>query len=114
MCDKCKVGPGRFEGGSALTALAYSSMLNGGADFTEYDAFDHGADFFKAPFGFDADAVNVEFAQSVGFCKACIAEALENDSFGLSVYQDDNGFIYCNTYATEDEYDTAIADFAAA
>jgi len=106
MCE-CKRYPGKFEGEGALTALAYSSMMNGGADETEYDG-DTPTDFFRAPFNFDADEENLVFAREEGFCEACIAEALQSEADGLALWTDSQGFVYLAEFATEQEYLDAI------
>ena len=99
----CDVGPGKFEGEGAITALAYSSMLNGGSDL------DLGpVSFFKAPLNFDADSANLEFAQEQGYCGECIKEALEATIAGLSLYEDSNGFVYTSEFETEEDYNTAV------
>lgn len=66
----CHVGPGKFEGESALAALAYESMMLGGADVTTYEGEDGPAtDWFRAPLGFDADEETVQGARDAGFCE---------------------------------------------
>ena len=103
MCT-CKVGPGKFEGESALTFLAYQSMLLGCSDET------HGStDFFKGPLNFDADRETVDAARSYGYCEACIAEALAENPYGMSIMEDSQGFVYGDVYETQAEYEDAIA-----
>ena len=108
MCE-CMVGPGKFEGEGALTALAYSSMLSGGSDLTEYEPDETTVEFFKAPFNFDADEENVSFAREQGLCDDCIREALDDESFGLALWEDSQGFVYVQTFDDESEWNDAIA-----
>ena len=100
MACTCNVGPGKFEGESCLTFMAYQQMLLGAADITigRYD-------FFKAPFNFDADQCVVKAARAYGYCDECIAA--RSAAAGLVISEDDQGFVYCTAYATEAEYDTA-------
>ena len=105
MCE-CKVGPGKFEGESALTFLAWQSMLNGGSDATT--GGDEGTtEWFRAPFGF-GDPEAVKAALDYGYCEACVREALESDAMGLSLWVGDTGFVYRNTYATATEFVKAL------
>jgi len=106
-CSRCTVGPGKFEGESALAYFAYLSGLHGDADTTTY-AHEVPKDWFRRPFNFDAEAEHVVQAQSYGYCSDCVKEALEDESFGLSLYEDSNGFVYLTRYATEAEYDKAL------
>jgi hypothetical protein len=103
MCE-CKVGPGKFEGESALTFLAYQSMLLGCSDES------HGsADFFKGPLDFDADAEMVAVARDYGYCEPCIEGALAERPYGMSIWESDQGFVYGTTYDDAKAYDKAVA-----
>ena len=104
----CQVGPGKFEGESALAYLAYLSALHGDADTSTYHG-DTVVDWFRSPFNFDAEREAVFSCQAYGFCEPCVKQALEDESFGLSLRQDNNGFVYLTRYATEKEYDEALA-----
>jgi hypothetical protein len=108
----CKVGPGKFEGEPPLTFLAYHAMLHGDVDsITDHD-FGHYVtvhDWFRRPFNFDADPDALVRATAYGYCEPCLKAACEDEeSFGLELYEDDNGFVYLNRYATEVEYDAAL------
>ena len=103
MCE-CKVGPGKFEGESALTFLAYQSMLLGCSDMSIGTV-----DFFKGPLNFDADAEMVSAARAYGYCESCIAEALAERPYGMSIGEDSQGFVWGATYDTAKEYDEAVA-----
>lgn len=107
MCD-CKVGPGKFEGESALTFLAYQSGLLGCSDATTYDG-DRAVDWFRAPFNFDADHQTVNEARAYGYCEPCIEAALRDESKGLSLREDSQGFVYGTTFATAAAFDRALA-----
>jgi hypothetical protein len=107
MCD-CKVGPGKFEGESALTFIGWQSALMGLADVAT--GVDETVDWFRAPFNFDADVETVKAARDYGYCEDCIREALADDSAGLSLWESSAGFVYGTTYATRDEFDKALAD----
>src|SRR3990167_5571871 len=106
MCE-CKVGPGKFEAESALTFLAWESMLNGGGGTTTGDD-GNVVEWFLSPFNFGADPEAVEEARDYGYCEACIAEALADDSAGLSLWVSSQGFVYGTTYATREEFDKAL------
>ena len=103
MCE-CKVGPGKFEGESALTFLAYQSMLNGFSDESI-----GAVDFFKAPLGFDADPEAIKAAREYGYCEACIAEALAERPYGMAISEDSQGFVWGELYATAKAYDKAVS-----
>ena len=105
MACKCEVGPGKFEGEGALTFMAYQQMCLGNVDENvgRYD-------FFKAPFNFDADREVTKAAKEYGYCDECIEEASgHGKAYGLAIYESDQGFIYCETFETEKDYDKAIA-----
>lgn len=99
----CQVGPGKFEGESVLTFMAYQQMCLGNVDESvgRYD-------FFKAPFMFDADASVVDAALEHGYCQACIDAHDDRTLYGLAIFEDDNGFVYCDTFATEADYDAGL------
>ena len=100
MCE-CQVGPGKFEGESALTFLAYHAMTLGCSDETV-----GAVDFFKAPLDFDPYAPE---ARDYGYCEPCIAEALAERPYGMSIGEDSQGFVWGATYATTKAYDKAVA-----
>jgi hypothetical protein len=102
MCE-CKVGPGKFESESALTFLAYQSMLMGGGDESI-----GAVEFFKGPLDFDADAETVEAARDYGYCEPCIAEALAERPYGMSISEDSQGFVWGTTYDSAKAYDAAV------
>lgn len=97
----CQVGPGKFEGESVLTFLAYQHLGNVDESIGRYN-------FFKAPFLFDADASVVEAALAYGYCQACIDAHDDHTLYGLAIFEDDSGFVYCDTFATAAEYDTGL------
>jgi hypothetical protein len=103
-CD-CKVGTGKFMGEGPLAFMAFQHVMLGGADDTTFDEEDQdlATDWFKAPFNFDTDGADV-LAKKYGYCDGCIAEALANESYGLSLFEDSYGFVYLAQYATEEEY----------
>ena len=104
MICTCKVGPGKFEGESALTFLAYQSMLLGCSDET------HGStDFFKGPLNFDADQETVDAARSYGYCDECIESALSERPYGMAIWESNDGFVCGVTYETQSEYEEAVA-----
>jgi len=97
----CKVGPGKFEGEPAMAYLAWESVLNGGGESVgPYE-------FFKRPYGFD-DPEAVQAALDYGYCAACIADYDDDESYGLVVWESDQGFVYLATYATEKRYLKAL------
>ena len=108
MC-KCDVGPGKFEGEGVLTFLGWQSVING---FTDETTGSEGnlVEWIQAPFGFGADSEVLQFARAYGYCEACIAEALADDSAGLSLWESSNGFVYGTTYATHEKFSEALAE----
>jgi hypothetical protein len=66
-------------------------------------------DFFKGPLNFDADAETVAAARAYGYCEPCIAEALAERPYGMSIGEDSQGFVWGATYATTKAYDKAVA-----
>jgi len=103
MACTCQVRPGKFEGESALTFLAYQSMLLGCSDLTAGSV-----DFFKAPLNFDADQETVKAAREYGYCEACISEALEERPYGMSICESSDGFVYGSTYDNAEDYNEAV------
>lgn len=99
MCN-CHVGPGKFEGESALTFLAYQHI--GNADETT-----GATDWFRRPFNFDTDGA-VENALAYGYCRQCVDEALADDSYGLSLVEDEQGFVWLTYYETSGDLDAAL------
>lgn len=97
--------PGKFEGEPALAALAYWHMLNGGADEST-----NLVDWFRSPFNFDADPEALTFAAEQGYTEGEIAEALADTSYGLSISEDEQGFVWLVTYETKDDYDKEFAN----
>jgi hypothetical protein len=105
----CNVGPGKFEGESALTFLAYQSMLLGCSDVST-GTEEHLIDWFKGPLNFDADHETVEAAEAYGYCAACIEEAINERPYGMSLRERSDGFVYGTVYETQAEYDAAFAE----
>ena len=103
----CQVGPGKFEGESALTYLAYYHVLHGDSDTSTFDG-GNATDWFRRPFNFDAEAEAVPATKAYGYCDRCIKEALEDESFGLSVRTSPDGFVSLARYLTEKQYDAAL------
>lgn len=99
MCN-CNIGPGKFEGEPALTFLAYHEGFG--------DASTEQTEWFRGPFTFSPQ--DLKAALEYGYCDACIIEALTNESYGLSVYESDQGFVYLTCYGTSDDFDTALAE----
>jgi hypothetical protein len=97
----CNVGPGKFEGESCMTFMAYQQMCLGNSDLSvgRYD-------FFKAPFLFDADQEVVKAAKGYGYCEACIEE--RSESYGYVIWESAQGFAYGRDLVTKDEYEGAI------
>ena len=110
MCT-CKVGPGKFEGERALIYIAWQSAMLGTSDATTGDSeWGTLTDWMFAPFHFDADPETVQAAREYGYCEACIAEALADESAGLALWESEQGFVYGAAYATREEFDKALAD----
>lgn len=108
MCaNNCKPGPGKFEGESALTVMAYAQMClgNGDASAGRYE-------FFRSPLNFTADAEAVSAAHSAGFCDQCIEEAEDygRTLYGVAVWDSDQGFAMLREFGSEAEYDAALRD----
>ena len=106
MSCTCHVGPGKFEGEPALAFLAYHAAAF--SDETTYRA-GTSTDWFRSPFNLDTVLEDtVQLAQAYGYCSDCVQSALEDDSYGLSLYEDLNGFVYLTRYKTEIEFDRAL------
>lgn len=103
---RCKPGPGKFEGESALAVMAYESANLGCAD----DDF-NGLSWFKAPLNFDADTECVDAAKREGFCDACIADAIDHarELAGYLLHEDGNGFAYGTEFESADDYEAHYA-----
>jgi hypothetical protein len=97
----CRVGPGKFEGEPALAFLAYQNAE--GADATTGVR-----DWFRRPFDFDTDGA-VARAVEYGYCRPCVDESLLDDSYGLSLVEDEQGFVWLDRYPTAGEFDAALA-----
>lgn len=98
-CTKCNVGPGKFEGEPTITFLAHQCAMEGMSDESVGSA-----DFFVAPFNFDADTMIIDMAREYGYCDDCIGEAMTDGSYGLQTWVDSHGFVYSETYTNKDEY----------
>jgi len=107
MCE-CKVGPGKFEGEDVVAFLAYQQMLNGCVDSTTGPESGE-TDWFRAPLNFDADAGVVDAALAYGYCQECI-ESHNDIRGGVSLWESNQGFVYCTTYDTREEYDRALSE----
>jgi len=97
----CKVGPGKFEGEPALAFLAYQHV--GNADTTTGVR-----DWFRRPLNFDTDGAD-QRALDYGYCQECVNEALADGSYGLSLVEDEQGFVWLDTYDTAEEFDAALS-----
>ena len=108
MCD-CKVGPGKFEGESALTFLAWDSTMEGSSDETTGSDGDF-TDWLRGPgpFGFSEDSANA--ARRYGYCESCIREALESTAAGIAVWESDQGFVSGREFATVEEFEASFAE----
>lgn len=109
MSCACKVGPGKFEGEPALTFMAHAVMLEGFSDATTGEDGDT-IDWFRAPLGFDADADLSHAARAHGYCQECIEHYADDVNGGVAIWEDSNGFVYCKTFATVEEFDAALAE----
>src|SRR5262245_35398130 len=105
MTCTCHVGPGKFEGESALTFMAYQQAMLGNSDMSvgRYD-------FFKAPFMFDADQSVIREAKDYGYCDECIEKHDDHSHYGMVISQDDRGFVWRTVYDTQAEYDAAVTE----
>ena len=85
MCT-IKQLPGKFEGETCITHLAYEWMMNGAQDDTEWDEMDLPTEIFNGPFD------NLSHCDTGMLCLECHNELLSAKSVAL--WQDDNGFAY--------------------
>ena len=104
--------PGKFEGETALTVLAYHAANEGRADY------DFGAEcFFDPPLDFDSEDAK-RFARIHGYTDeeihAALAEAKE--LCGFSFYETEQGFVYGKRYESPgnlcNALDEAEAEYA--
>lgn len=99
MCE-CKVGPGKFEGEPALAYLLCTGVFA--------DESTDQIDWYRGPFLASDDARTA--AGAYGYCQGCIAAAQADTSYGASLYESDQGFVYLVTYPTALEYAAALAE----
>lgn len=89
MCN-LKSNPGKFEGESCITYLAYGWMLNSLQDDTEYSdddnlLYDNPVEVFNGPF-------NLSHEESGILCIECANDILQAEH--IKFWQDDQGFAY--------------------
>lgn len=110
MCD-CKVGPGKFEGESAETAMLWEWSMEGFGEI-------HGPEGCTFDY-FDGEVLvgseDREAAVSAGFCVECIDAATKRlrECKGAVVGQTEQGFIWSRIADTDDEHVKMLADIAA-
>jgi hypothetical protein len=71
------------------------------------DATTGGVGWFRAPFGFDADLAR-EHALGYGYCTECVDSAFKDPAAGLSLVEDEQGFVWLTRYAVAEEFDRAL------
>lgn len=96
----CDVGPGKFEGESVETFLAWDA-IGGGASDEDIGRYS----FVKFPLTIDKDEVAA--AKAYGYCDDCLIDAAENPAFGMVLWETDQGFVGSVIYDTEAAYDEA-------
>ncbi len=107
MCN-CNVGPGKFEGEGAVAYMAWEQLMLGNTDASTGGESNE-TNWFRAPLNFDADQSVVRDALEYGYCNECIEGHADDIAGGVSLYEDGQGFVYCKTYATREEFDAALA-----
>ncbi len=107
MCD-CQVGLGKFEGEPALTFLAYEASMDGSDEITGDGELGTVTSWIRGPF-IDFDAYR-DSASAYGYCDACIDGALTDKSYGISLWESEQGFVQGTTYASKEEFDKALGD----
>lgn len=103
----CNPGPGKFEGESAITYLAWCAVLDGGGELTTGGEGGDGplTDWFGT---FTAPDIAEEWKQSAedyGFCRPCVEAA--SAPYGLAVWEDSQGFVGCAVFESQEEHDKA-------
>ena len=98
---KCTYGPGKFEGETPLTWLAWQAIMNGGGDddIGRYT-------FLRAPF----DGL-LDFATpDAPFCPECCKQDVEaaKDVAGIVICERDDGFVCGEWLNTTGEYWRAV------
>ena len=107
MCD-CKVGPGKFEGEGAVTFMAWERAMLGNSDCTTYEAYP--TDWLRSPLNLSADQSVVEAARAYGYCAPCVESAGQDIHGGVAVWEDSQGFVYCQTFDTREAFDKALSE----
>ena len=109
MCD-CKVGPGKFEGEGAVTFMAWQQVMLGNSDCTTYDDAEQPTDWLRSPLNLDADQSVVKDALAYGYCAPCVEAAGQDIGGGVAVWEDSQGFVYCETFDTREAFDKALSE----
>ena len=107
MCE-CKIGPGKFEGESALTFMAWEQTMLG-ADATT-DSEGSLIEWLRSPLNLDADDSVVKAALAYGYCRTCVDEAGQDIGGGVAVWEDSQGFVYSATFDTHEAFDSALTE----
>ena len=112
-CAICKRQPGKFEGSNgALEYFFYDAMLNGGGDDTTGGENESPITEWLQIQNHDiADLRSMHARDTDGwhFCQEhCRQAALElKDAYGVSIFEDSNGFVHVSVYDHEHTYDSA-------
>lgn len=114
MGCSCEIGPGKFEGESALTYLLWQHVMTGGGDYTTGgdEVGSPAVDWFRAPLAFDADAISSVL--DIGYCQECVKKAGKGVGGGAAVWEDSQGFVNSITYPTQEEFERALNQAEAA
>lgn len=111
MACKCDIGPGKFEGESALTFMAFEQAMLGNSDISTGDG-ESGSlvDWLRVPLNLDADQSVIRAALDYGYCQECIDDAGSDIRGGIAVWEDSQGFVYSREFATREEFESALAE----
>lgn len=84
--------------------MAWEQVLLGNSDTTT-GADDSPVEWLRSPLNLDADQEVVKAALAYG-----VSEAGTDIAGGVAVWEDGQGFVYCETYQTRAEFDKALGD----
>lgn len=95
VCAERVGRPGKFEGCPIFAPYFYEAVLDGGGDYSFYDDREREHDVFV-----------------LTSHDRCAFDELE-DVYAVVCFEGDDGFFYCESFATQEDLDTHVADIEA-
>lgn len=106
----CDIGPGKFEGEGAVSFMVWEQAMLGNSDVSTEDEYGRMVDWLRSPLNLGTDQEVVEAALGYGYCADCVESAGRDIGGGVAVWEDGQGFVYCTTFDTREEFDKALAE----